>query len=137
MIAAFNVPHPEVELMLVNGTPVDFGYRVQDGDSIDVYPIDDSIPQSRRKTPPLRPDMPQPPGFILDSNLGRLARYSRLPGFGCLYRNDYCDYEIAQLADRQHRMVLTRDRAYCDTIITHGYFVRSDQPISQIQEVLH
>ena len=38
MIEALGVPHTEVDIILVNDGPVDFGYRVQNGDSISVYP---------------------------------------------------------------------------------------------------
>ncbi len=31
------VPHTEVDLILLNGTPVDFSYPVRDGDRISVY----------------------------------------------------------------------------------------------------
>src|SRR4249919_1406305 len=37
-IEALGVPHTEVELILVNGESVDFGYLVRDGDRISVYP---------------------------------------------------------------------------------------------------
>jgi hypothetical protein len=39
MIEARGVPHTEVDIILVNDGPVDFGYLVQDGDSISVYPV--------------------------------------------------------------------------------------------------
>ena len=38
MIESLGVPHTEVDLILVNGEAVDFGYRVQEGDRISVYP---------------------------------------------------------------------------------------------------
>jgi len=33
------VPHTEVDIILVNDSPVDFGYLVQDGDSIAFTPF--------------------------------------------------------------------------------------------------
>ena len=39
MIEALGVPHTEVDIILVNDFPVDFGYLVQDGDSFSVYPV--------------------------------------------------------------------------------------------------
>ena len=38
VIEAFNVPHTEIELILVNGLAVDFHYIVQANDVIQVYP---------------------------------------------------------------------------------------------------
>ncbi len=135
MIESFNVPHPEVELILVNGIAVNFDYIVQDGDSIQVYPADGN-PEVKRLLP-LRPESSQPPVFVADANLGKLARYLRLLGFDCLYRNDFGDATVATIASEQQRTVLTRDRSLLQrSIITHGYFVRADIPKIQTREVL-
>jgi uncharacterized protein with PIN domain len=135
MIEAFGVPHTEVEVILVNGRAVDFSYIVQDGDRISVYPVFESVditPLLRLRPAPLRK-----PKFVLDSNLGRLARYLRLLGLDCLYRNDYHDAEIARIASEQQRTLLTRDRTLLQRrIITHGYYVRTQQPREQVREVL-
>jgi uncharacterized protein with PIN domain len=135
MIEAFGVPHTEVEVILVNGRAVDFSYIVQDGDRISVYPVFESVditPLLRLRPEPLRK-----PKFVLDSNLGRLARYLRLLGLDCLYRNDYHDAELASIASKQQRTLLTRDRTLLQRrIITHGYYVRALQPREQVREVL-
>src|SRR5690606_36010541 len=38
-IEAVGVPHPEVDLIVVNGTAVGFEYRLRDGDRVSVYPL--------------------------------------------------------------------------------------------------
>lgn len=135
MIESFNVPHPEVELILVNGIAVNFSYIVQDGDSIQVYPAGEN--PDARPLLPLRPELSRPPVFVVDANLGKLARYLRLLGFDCLYRNDFGDAAVAMIASEQQRTVLTRDRSLLQRrIITHGYFVRADMPKIQTREVL-
>lgn len=135
LIESFGVPHTEVEVILVNGNPVDFSYIVQDADRISVYPVFESFdvsPLLRLRPAPLRT-----PAFILDTNLGRLARYLRLLGFDCLYRNDYSDAQVAGIAADTNRTVLTRDRLLLQRkIITRGYFVRATRPRQQVQEVL-
>lgn len=135
MIESFGVPHTEVDIILVNGHSVDFSCIVQDGDRISVYPVFESLditPLLRLRPAPLRI-----PVFILDSNLGRLARYLRLLGFDCLYQNDYDDETVATIADSEQRIVLTRDRALLQRkIITRGYFVRAQRPLLQVKEVL-
>ncbi len=135
MIESFGVPHTEVDVILVNGNPVDFSCIVQDGDRISVYPVFESLdvsPLMRLHPAPLRS-----PTFILDTNLGRLARYMRLLGFDCLYQNDYDDDTVATLADKEQRTVLTRDRALLQRkIVTRGYFVREVRPRLQVKEVL-
>lgn len=136
VIESLGVPHTEIEIILVNGQSVDFDYIVQDNDKISVYPMFESFditPLLRLRPKPLRNSC-----FVLDTNLGRLARYLRLLGFDCLYRNDYEDAEIAEIACQQQRIVLTRDRFLLRRkIITHGYFVRSVQPREQVKEILH
>ena len=135
MIESFNVPHPEVELILVNGVAVNFNYIVQDKDSIQVYPADGS-PEVKRLLPH-RMEVSRPPVFVVDSNLGKLARYLRLLGFDCLYRNDFDDTTVATIASEQQRIVLTRDRSLLQRrIITYGYFVRANLPKIQTQEVM-
>jgi uncharacterized protein with PIN domain/sulfur carrier protein ThiS len=135
LIESFGVPHTEVEVILVNGNPVDFSYIVQDADRISVYPVFESLdisPLLRLRPAPLRT-----PAFILDTNLGRLARYLRLLGFDCLYRNDYSDAQVAETAADTNRTVLTRDRLLLQRrIITRGYFVRAVRPRQQVREVL-
>ncbi|MGD2112293.1 MAG: Mut7-C RNAse domain-containing protein [Gammaproteobacteria bacterium] len=135
MIESFGVPHTEVDLILVNGASVDFSYIVRAGDRISVYPVFEAMdisPLIRLRPAPLRT-----PRFIVDVNLGRLARYLRLLGFDSRYGNDLRDAEVARISVAETRTVLTRDRALLQQrVITHGYFVRSDQPLEQVREVL-
>lgn len=135
MIESFGVPHTEVDLILVNGVSVDFSRIVQAGDRISVYPVFEAVdisPLIRLRPAPLRT-----PRFVVDVNLGRLARYLRLLGFDCRYANDLTDAEVARISVDESRTVLTRDRALLQQrIITHGYFVRADQPRAQVREVL-
>ncbi len=134
MIEALGVPHAEIELILVDGVSVGFDHIVRDGERIAVYPVFEAFDVSEHvklRSSPLRITR-----FVLDVHLGRLARYLRLAGFDCLYRNDYDDAELARISADEHRILLTRDRLLLQRrIITHGYFVRSDQPVEQLQEV--
>ena len=135
MIESFGVPHTEVDLILANGNSVDFQYIVENGDRISVYPVFESLdigPLVRLRPNPLRHTK-----FVIDTNLGRLARYLRLLGLDCLYRNNYKDDELARLSSNQNRILLTRDRALLQRrIVTHGYFVRETTPRLQVREVL-
>ena len=106
LIESLGVPHTELEIILINGRSVDFSYIVQAGDRISVYPVFESLditPLLRLREKPLRD-----PRFVVDANLGKLARYLRLLGFDALYRNDYTDREAAQIASHDKRIVLTR-----------------------------
>jgi uncharacterized protein with PIN domain len=134
-IEAFGVPHTEVDLILVNGSPVDFSYRVADGDRISVYPVFEALdiaPLARLRPEPLRD-----PRFVLDIHLGRLAAYLRLMGFDASYRNCYTDEQLAATSRDEHRILLTRDVGLLKRgAVTHGYFVRETAVARQIAEVV-
>lgn len=132
-IEAQGVPHTEIEAIFANGVSVDFSYHLADGDDISVYPVSyQNISDNKVK---LRPDPELK--FLLDVHLGKLARFMRLAGFDCLYRNDYDDHEIAEKASALNRIVLTRDRKLLRFgSIIHGYWVRSVDPWNQLREVI-
>ena len=133
MIESLGVPHTEVELILVNGRSVDFSYMVEDGNRISVYPVFESLDVSPLLR--LRPEPLRDPRFVVDCNLGRLARYLRLLGFDCLYQNDYTDAGVALISQQQHRIVLTRDRRLLHRkIITHGFYIRASMPREQVRD---
>ena len=135
LIEALGVPHPEVELVLVNGRSVDFSYLVQDGDQISVYPVFESM--DIRPLVRVRPEPLREPRFVLDTHLGRLAAYLRMLGFDTVYRNDYADKALAQISSRESRILLTRDRGLLKrSEVTHGYCVRGTNPRRQLVEVL-
>jgi uncharacterized protein len=135
MIEALGVPHTEIEVVLVNGESVDFSYIVNNGDDISVYPMFESL--DVRPLLKLRPEPLRKPRFVLDTHLGRLARYLRLLGFDCLYQNDFHDDDLARISSEDPRTLLTRDRRLLHRkVITHGYFVRATDPMQQTVEVL-
>ncbi len=134
-IEVFGIPHTEVELIMVNGQSVGFDYQLQDGDRVAVYPMFESLnitPLVRLRDKPLRRT-----AFVIDSNLGKLARYLRLLGFDALYSNQYSDPQVVDIGVTEQRIILTRDRRLLHhKIITHGYWVRSVRPAEQVAEVL-
>ena len=135
VIETFGVPHPEVDLILVNGESVDFSYRVCDGDRIAVYPIFESLDISSLVR--LRPRPLRDPRFVLDVHLGRLAKYLRVLGFDALYSNIYGDEDLAAVSHDQRRVLLTRDRGLLKrSAITHGYLLRESDPHAQVAEVV-
>jgi uncharacterized protein with PIN domain len=139
VIESCNVPHTEIDLIIVNGVSVDFDYSVQHSDEIHVYPVcSTALPESAGPLHHLSPPIPENPRFIVDANLGRLARYLRLLGFDCLYRNDFADQSIAEISCKTQRIVLTRDRKLLKRkIIIYGYYVRADIPKAQVRETLN
>jgi len=134
-VESFGVPHTEIDLILVNGRPVDFTHRVQDGDRISVYPVFEAFDIAGLAR--LRPEPLRHVRFVLDVHLGRLARYLRLLGFDALYRNDCGDEQLAEISSGEHRILLTRDVGLLKrSAVTHGYYLRSTQPREQLAEVV-
>ena len=134
-IESFGVPHTEVDLVLVNGEPAGFSYRLQNGDAVSVYPVFESFDiasVSRVRAAPLRELR-----FTLDVHLGRLAAYLRMAGFDAEYANNASDPALARAAQLTGRVLLTRDRyLLMRSNLDRGYWVRSANPKEQFAEVL-
>jgi uncharacterized protein len=135
LIERLGVPHPEVDLVLVNGNSVPFEYAVQDADRVAVFPRFSALDIAGVTA--VRPPPLQVPRFILDGHLGKLARHLRLFGLDAAYRADARDEELAARAAQEGRILLTRDRALLKrSLVTHGCFVRETAPRRQLLEVL-
>lgn len=135
MIEALGVPHTEVELILVNGESVNFSHLLQDGDRVAVYPrfeAMDVTPLLRVREQPLRN-----PRFVADAHLGGLAHMLRMLGFDTLYDNHFDDDEIVAIAERDGRIVLTRDRELLKRrAVTHGCYVHALKSEAQLRELV-
>jgi uncharacterized protein with PIN domain/sulfur carrier protein ThiS len=135
LIESLGVPHTEVDLILVNGRSVAFEQKVQQGDRISVYPVFESLEIGT--VTKVRPAALRRTRFVLDVHLGRLAKLLRMLGFDALYSNSYDDASLSRISRDHGRIVLTRDRELLKrSMITHGYCLRSDQPMEQLLEVL-
>jgi uncharacterized protein with PIN domain len=134
-IEALGVPHPEVDVILANHESVDFSYRMHDGDRIAVYPVFESFDIS--SVTRLRPTPLRNTRFVIDANLGQLARYLRLLGLDAEYSQQLTDSELVHLSVAERRVLLTRDvGALKHGSLTHGYFVRARDARAQVVEVL-
>jgi uncharacterized protein with PIN domain len=120
---SLGVPHPEIGLVQVDGEAATLDTITQDGDRVELQPVPNGCPVE--------------PLFVLDSHLGRLAAYLRMLGFDCLYENDSSDEELAELSQRDNRILLSRDRRLLmRKAVTLGYCLRSLNPVEQLSEVL-
>lgn len=135
VIESAGVPHTEVELVLRNGESVGFGDRPRPGDRLSVYPVFESLdvsPLVRVREEPLRKTR-----FVLDVHLGKLALILRLLGFDALFPGDCDDEELARISAETGRILLTRDIGLLKRrAVTHGCYIRSDDPAEQAGEVL-
>jgi len=134
-IEAIGVPHPEVDLILVNGEPADFGRRLADGDRASVFPFFGSIDVAAATK--VRAAPTGEVRFVLDCHLGRLAKYLRILGFDTVYGNSRGDEALAAIAAGEQRVLLTMDKGLLMRgNVERGYYVREPQPERQLLEVL-
>ncbi len=134
-IEAIGVPHPEVDLILVNDVSVGFDHLLNGGERVAVYPMFERVDISSLTR--LRPNPLREPRFVLDVHLGKLARYLRLLGFDTTYDRDYDDVTIAAISRTERRLLLTRDKGLLKRKeVTRGYWLRNIQPRLQIAEVV-
>lgn len=136
LIESTGVPHTEIALILVNHTAVDFSYHVQNKDHISVYPEFSQLDISKLTGIEIKPSGDLK--FVLDTHMGKLARYLRMLGFDTLYSNNYSDSELAGISARDRRILLTRDRDLLKrSIVTYGYYVRQTGSKNQLQEIIY
>jgi uncharacterized protein len=135
VLEAMGIPHTEVDMILVNGNPVDFSHRPNVGERIAAYPVFEALDIG--STAKLRPVPLRDPRFVVDVNIGRLARLLRVLGFDVWWSSDADDQTLADISREQHRILLTRDRGLLKRrAITHGLFVHADQAEEQTLEVI-
>jgi uncharacterized protein with PIN domain len=135
VLEAMGIPHTEVDLVVVNGNAQDFAHRPASGDRIAVYPVFEALDIG--STARLRPVPLRDPRFVVDVNLGRLARLLRVLGFDVWWSSDGEDQTLVDVSLAQHRILLTRDRALLKRrAVTHGLFVHSEHPEEQTLEVV-
>jgi uncharacterized protein len=135
VLEAMGIPHTEVDLILVNGDAKDFSHRPTSGDRIAAYPMFEAFDIGA--TARLRPVPLRNPCFVVDVNLGRLARLLRLLGFDVWWASDADDQTLVDISVTEQRILLTRDRPLLKRrALTHGLFVRSDNAEEQTLEIL-
>lgn len=130
-IEALGIPHPEVDLITINGSPQSFTARVGDGDRVAVYPAFESIAIDSEQR--VGVDRPKPARFALDVHLQKLASRLRLTGFDAVVICDDADLAAAG----SDRVVLTRDVALLKrNAVRYGHWVRQIDPDAQLAEIL-
>ena len=133
-IEAIGIPHPEVQLILVEQNPVSLNSRLKNNCRVSVFPFFEKIniqPVELANTAPYKYLR-----FILDVHLGKLAKFLRFAGFDSLIFPNMNDNDIADLGAREERIVLTRDLGLLKhKKIQYGYWLRSQIPEEQFKEV--
>ena len=133
VIESLGVPHPEVDVITVNGEAADFACRLSDGDHACVYPVFRTL--DLRGLARVGSDPPRPVRFALDVHLRKLASLLRLAGFDAVLLTD--DAELAETSGAEGRVALTRDVGLLKrSVVRHGRWIRNTDPELQLVEVL-
>ena len=133
VIESCGVPHPEVDLILVNSKPVDFAHQIVKDADIDVYPVQSQCLLFKEKRLQVRSIL----RFVANGHLGTLARNLRLLGFDVAYDRQAQDRKLLSVMEREDRALLTRDRRLLmHAIVRHGYCPRSQNADDQTIEVI-
>jgi uncharacterized protein with PIN domain len=113
---------------------VDFSHPLSAGSALDVYPLLPPVDVTRPTL--LRPALDRAV-FLVDVNVAKLAMLLRLLGLDAAYDRDARDRDIAERAEAEGRIVLSRDRSLLKRRqIVHGHAVRAADPTAQLAEVL-
>lgn len=133
VIEACGVPHPEVDLILVDAQPVDFARVLDRGATCDVYPVGSKFTLS----PENRLQVKGITKFVADGHLGKLVRDLRLLGIDVAYDPSAEDRQLLSTANAENRALLTRDRPLLmHAVLRDGYYLRSQHSLEQTLEVL-
>ncbi|HEX6564822.1 MAG TPA: Mut7-C RNAse domain-containing protein [Chthoniobacterales bacterium] len=130
LIESCGIPHPEVDLILVDTRRVDFRFRIENDCITDVYPFSSLRASSGLQTRGIR-------SFVADGHLGKLVRDLRLLGIDVDYRNDADDRDLLAVMQREERALLTRDRLLLmHRVVQNGFFPKSQKPLEQTVETV-
>ena len=133
VIEACGVPHPEIDLILVNGQPVDFDYAIASDADIELYPVGTRFTIFKNKRLQISTDR----AFVVDGHLGTLTRNLRLLGFDVAYDPNAEDRQLLCTMKRENRALLTRDRRLLmHAVVRTGYSPRSQNADEQTVEVI-
>lgn len=135
VIESLGVPHPEIGRLTVNGADVSFSRILEAGDRVEVWPLTPVFDVCTSSI--LRPNPLTVVRFVVDVNVGKLARLLRMAGFDVIFRNDLSDDELAEISCGQERILLTRDVWLLKRRkIEFGHLVRGIIPKEQLVEVV-
>jgi len=133
VIESCGVPHPEVDLILVDDQPVGFGHTVAADAKVEVFPVENRDTNNTVK----RLQTVGIIKFVADGHLGSLTRNLRLLGFDVIYQRNADDRQLLEVMARENRALLTRDRRLLmHGIVQHGYYPRSQNADEQTIEVV-
>lgn len=135
IVESYGVPHTEIGSLVFEGQSVDFSFVCPTGGVLSVGTIE--APFDACSPSFLRPHPVDAIRFIADVNVMRLGRLMILAGFDVCCSASYADAQIADIAEQENRIVLTRDtRLLMRKKITFARRIRAEDPYAQLMETL-
>jgi uncharacterized protein len=133
VIESCGVPHPEVDLILVDDQAIGFDHALTSDAKVEVLPVENRGTDRTEK----RLQTIGITRFVADGHLGGLTRNLRLLGFDVAYPKNADDRQLLEVMSRENRALLTRDRRLLmHAIVQHGYYPRSQNADEQTIEVV-
>lgn len=133
VIESCGVPHTEVDIIIVEGAPVNFSFILHKNTSIDVYPVDftnEIYCEHRLQRSAVTT-------FVTDGHLGKLTRNLRLLGLNVVSPALADDRQLLDIMQRENRALLTRDRRLLmHAVVRDGFYPRSQDANEQTIEVI-
>jgi uncharacterized protein with PIN domain len=135
IIESLGVPHTEVGGIRFNGQETGFAFVPDAAGNLDVRGI--TPPFDVRYPSLLRPEPLDRIRFIADVNVLKLGRLLILLGFDVAGSSSFSDEQIADMAESESRIVLTRDTTLLKRKkIVFARRIRADLPYDQVAEVV-
>jgi uncharacterized protein len=133
VIESCGVPHPEVDLILVDKQAVGFDHTLANDAEVEVCSVHNrGTVRTDKELQTI--DIAR---FVTDGHLGGLTRNLRLLGFDVAYSQNADDRQLLELMSRENRALLTRDRRLLmHAVVQNGYWPRSQNPNEQTIEII-
>jgi uncharacterized protein with PIN domain len=135
IIESLHIPHTEVDSIFHKDTEISFSHIPEAGESFFLHSFSSGTDVSRPTL--LRPDPLLTTSFMVDINVGKLARLLRMSGIDTLYDPQWQEKDLADLAAADRRILLSRNRDLLRRkCILWGHLVRAEQPEKQLAEII-
>jgi hypothetical protein len=134
-IEDFGIPPEKVDLVLVNGMPVNFQYILKDGDRVSVYPVFDRLNIQNvsllRKFPLRRIQ------FIADVDLKDIVQPMRMLGFDMIFSPSYTIPDIIDISGQENRIILTQRKELLKSeSVSRAMLIGSGTAMEQVTNVI-
>ena len=135
IIESFGIPHTEVGHILFNNKEINFSFIPPSSGLLKVQ----SIEQPFNVLSPtfLRPCPLKQVKFLADVNVIKLGRLLIIMGFDVCYSSSFSDHDIADIAEIEDRIVLTRDTKLLKRKkIIFAKLIKTEYPYEQLVETI-